>query len=210
MLYAATCLQLCRITSATLVSQEYHKTIQTSRGSKANLQKKYRFFKIPPLFYRNSSVTKAPKTLQLCCASLQNQPSATASAHFPGCSDAYRSVYYRTFIHYFAYQCFVCAFVALCCVPVCILFLYGDFVSNKHTKKGLLHITLCNSPSGLYFTVFPCGLPQAFSVHQESFPHPQTGGRPMQSGYRPPRRSFSVPAWSARRCAHWGSRGRRS
>ena len=111
MLYAATCLQLCRITSATLVSQEYHKTIQTSRGSKANLQKKYRFFKISPLFYRNSSVTKAPKTLQLCCASLQNQPSATASAHFPGCSDAYRSVYYRIFMHYFAYQCFVYAFV---------------------------------------------------------------------------------------------------
>ena len=146
MLYAATCLQLCRITSATLVSQEYHKTIQTSRGSKANLQKKYRFFKIFPFFYRNSSVTKVPKTLQLCCASLQNQPSATASAHFPGCSDAYRSVYYRIFIHYFAYQCFVYAFVALCCVPVCILFLYGDFVSNKHTKKGLLHIIGAAAP----------------------------------------------------------------
>ena len=149
MLYAATCLQLCRITSATLVSQEYHKTIQTSRGSKANLQKKYRFFKIFPLFYRNSSVTKVPKTLQLCCASLQNQPSATASAHFPGCSDAYRSVYYRIFIHYFAYQCFVYAFVALRYVPFCIPFLWSkseplcsgrhnsSFIKNK--KKRPLH-----------------------------------------------------------------------
>lgn len=149
MLYAATCLQLCRITSATLVSQEYHKTIQTSRGSKANLQKKYRFFKIFPLFYRNSSVTKVPKTLQLCCASLQNQPSATASAHFPGCSDAHRSVYYRIFIHYFAYQCFVYAFVALCCVPFCVPFLWSKselLCSGRHnssfiknTKKRPLH-----------------------------------------------------------------------
>ena len=46
------------------------------------MQKKYRFFKKFLPFYRNSSVTKSPKTLQLCCASRQSKPSATAFAHF--------------------------------------------------------------------------------------------------------------------------------
>lgn len=161
MLYAATCLQLCRITSATLVSQEYHKTIQTSRGSKANLQKKYRFFKIFPLFYRNSSVTKVPKTLQLCCASLQNQPSATASAHFPGCSDAYRSVYYRIFIHYFAYQCFVYAFVRF------VAFLsafssYKEISFQISTQKGAAAHHFVQQPLRVVFYCFSLRSPTSF------------------------------------------------
>lgn len=118
MLYAATCLQLCRITSATLVSQEYHKTIQTSRGSKANLQKKYRFFKKFSPFYRNSSVTKSPKTLQLCCASRQNKPSTTASAHFLGHFGAFRFVYYCIYMHRFAYRGFC---VRFCGASLCSL-----------------------------------------------------------------------------------------
>lgn len=161
MLYAATCLQLCRITSATLVSQEYHKAIQTSRGSKANLQKKYRFFKIFPLFYRNSSVTKVPKTLQLCCASLQNQPSATASAHFPGCSDAYRSVYYRIFIHYFAYQCFVYAFVRF------VAFLsafssYKEISFQISTQKRGCCTSLCAAAPPVVFYCFSLRSPTSF------------------------------------------------
>ena len=150
MLYAATRLQLCRITSATLVSQEYHKTIQTSRGSKANLQKKYRFFKISPLFYRNSSVTKAPKTLQLCCVSLQNQPSATGIAHFWGRSGALQFAYYSIYIHLFAYQSFVYAFVPLRSVPFsapfpwkanwsCCAVSGTTAPSLKSTKKRPLH-----------------------------------------------------------------------
>ena len=116
MLYAATCLQLCCITSATLMSQEYHKTIQTSRGSEAILQKKYRYFKNFPPFYRNSSVTKSPKTLQLCCASRQNQPSATGSAHFSGRSVAFRFVYLCIYMRSFAYQSFCVRFCgALLC-----------------------------------------------------------------------------------------------
>ena len=118
MLDAATCLQLCRITSATLVSQEYHKTIQTSRGSEAILQKKYRYFKNFPPFYRNSSVTKSPKTLQLCCASRQNQPSATGSAHFSGRSVAFRFVYLCIYMRSFAYQSFC---VRFCGASLCSL-----------------------------------------------------------------------------------------
>ena len=77
-------------------------------------------------------------------------------------------------------------------------------------QKRTLHSVSCSVLFKLQSTGFPCGRPQAFSVRQGSFPRPQTGGRPKRSGYRPPRRSFSVPPWSARRCAHWGSRGRRS
>lgn len=113
MLDFATCLQLCCITSATLVSQEYHKNVQTSRGSEAILQKKYRYFKNFPHFYRNPSVTNSPKTLQLCCASSQNQPSATDIAHFLGRSGALRFAYYSIYIHLYAYQSFVYAFVPL-------------------------------------------------------------------------------------------------
>ena len=113
MLDFATCLQLCCITSATLVSQEYHKSAQTSRGSEAILQKKYRYFKNFPHFYRNPSVTNSPKTLQLCCASPQNQPSATGIAHFLGRSGALRFAYYSIYIHLYAHQSFVYAFVPL-------------------------------------------------------------------------------------------------
>ncbi len=113
MLDVATCLQLCCITSATLVSQEYHKNAQTSRDSEAILQKKYRYFKNPLHFYRNPSVTNSPKTLQLCCASPQNQPSATGIAPFWGRSGALRFAYYSIYIHLYAYQSFVYAFVPL-------------------------------------------------------------------------------------------------
>ena len=102
MLDFATCLQLCCITSATLVSQDYRKNAQTSRDPEAILQKKYRYFKNSPHFYRNPSVTNRPKTLQLCCASPQNQPSATDSAHFLGHSSAfflYISVFICTYLH---------------------------------------------------------------------------------------------------------------
>lgn len=69
MLDFATCLQLCCITSATLMSREYHKNVQTSRGPEAILQKKYRCFKNSLHFYRNPSVTNSPKMLHLCCVS---------------------------------------------------------------------------------------------------------------------------------------------
>ena len=128
MLYVATCLQLCRITSATLVSQEYHKTIQTSRGSEAILQKKYRFFKNSSPFYRNWSVTKSPKTLQLCCASRQNQPSATASAHFSGHFGAFRFAYRCIYMHIFAYYSF--------CVRFCGALLYSLLRSFPMEQNG--------------------------------------------------------------------------
>lgn len=150
MLDAATHLQLCCITSATLVSQEYHKTIQTSRGSEAVLQKKYRFFLKIPAFYRNSIVTNNPKTLQLCCASPQNQPSATGLAHFLGRSGALRFAYYSIYIHLFAYQSFVYAFVPLRSIPFsapspwkanwsCCAVSGTTAPSLKNTKKRPLH-----------------------------------------------------------------------
>lgn len=150
MLDVATRLQLRRITSATLVSQEYHKTIQTSRGSEAVLQKKYRYFKNSPHFYRNQSVTNSPKTLQLCCASPQNQPSATGIAHFWGRSGALQFAYYSIYIHLFAYQNFVYAFVPLRCIPFsapfpwkanwsCCAVSGTTTPSLKSTKKRPLH-----------------------------------------------------------------------
>ena len=150
MLDVATHLQLCRITSATLVSQEYHKTIQTSRGSEAVLKKKYRFFKKIPPFYRNSSVTNNPKTLQLCCASPQNQPSATGIAHFLGRSGALQFAYHSIYIHLFAYQSFVYAFVPLRSIPFsapfpwkanwsCCAVSGTTAPSLKSTKKRPLH-----------------------------------------------------------------------
>ena len=158
MLYVATCLQLCRITSATLVSQEYHKTAQTSRGSEANLQKKYRFFKKSSPFYRNSSVTKSPKTLQLCCASRQNQPSATASAHFRRHSSAFQFAYSSMYIHFFAYRSFVYAFVPLHPIPFSAPFpqkanleplcsvRHNNSIIKKHKKRDRCTI-LCNGLS---------------------------------------------------------------
>lgn len=150
MLDVATHLQLCRITSATLVQQEYHKAIQTSRGLELDLQKKYRFFKKFSPFYRNSSVTKSPKTLQLCCASPQNQPSATGIAHFWGRSGALQFAYYSIYIHLFAYQSFVYAFVPLCSIPFstpfpwkanwsCCAVSGTTAPSLKSTKKRPLH-----------------------------------------------------------------------
>ena len=149
MLYAATCLQLCRITSATLVSQEYHKTIQTSRGLDLDLQKKYRFFKKFSPFYRNSSVTKSPKALQLCCASRQNKPSATASAHFLGHFGAFRFVYHCIYTHRFAYRGFCVRFcgASLCSLlrsfPVEQIGAAVQWLHNssfiKNTKKRPLH-----------------------------------------------------------------------
>ena len=147
MLDVATHLQLCRITSATLVSQEYHKTIQTSRGSEAVLKKKYRFFKKIPPFYRNSSVTNNPKTLQLCCASRQNKPSATASAHFLGHFGAFRFVYHCIYMHCFAYRGFCVRFcgASLCSLlrsfPVeqigaAVQWLAQQLLYKKHKKEA--------------------------------------------------------------------------
>ena len=113
------------------------------------MQKKYRFFKKFSPFYRNSSVTKSPKTLQLCCASRQNRPSATASAHFLGHFGAFRFVYHCIYMHRFAYRGFCVRFVALRCVPFCVPFLWSksellcsgwhnsSFIKN--TKKRPLH-----------------------------------------------------------------------
>ena len=150
MLDFATCLQLCCITSATLVSQEYHKNAQTSRGLEAICRKNTDFFKDFPPFYRNSSVTSIPKTLQLCCASPQNQPSATGIAHFWGRSGALRFAYYSIYIHLYAYQSFVYAFVPLCSIPFsapfpwkanwsCCAVSGTTAPSLKSTKKRPLH-----------------------------------------------------------------------
>ena len=147
MLYAATCLQLCRITSATFVQQEYHKAIQTSRGLELDLQKKYRFFKKFSPFYRNSSVTKSPKTLQLCCASRQNKSSATASAHFLGHFGAFRFVYRCIYMHRFAYRGFCVRFcgASLCSLlrsfPVeqigaAVQWLAQQLLYKKHKKEA--------------------------------------------------------------------------
>ena len=82
------------------------------------MQKKYRFFKKSSPFYRNSSVTKRPKTLQLCCVSPQNQPSATAPAHFSGHFGAFCFVYCCIYMHHFAYRGFC---VRFCGAPLCSL-----------------------------------------------------------------------------------------
>lgn len=82
------------------------------------MQKKYRFFKKFLPFYRNSSVTKSPKALQLCCASRQSKPSATAFAHFSRHFGAFRFVYYCIYIHYFAYRGFC---VRFCGASLCSL-----------------------------------------------------------------------------------------
>ena len=82
------------------------------------MQKKYRFFKKFLPFYRNSSVTKSPKALQLCCASRQSKPSATAFAHFSRHFGAFRFVYYCIYIHCFAYRGFC---VRFCGASLCFL-----------------------------------------------------------------------------------------
>ena len=82
------------------------------------MQKKYRFFKKFLPFYRNSSVTKSPKTLQLCCASRQSKPSATAFAHFSRHFGAFRLVYYCIYMHCFAYHSFC---VRFCGASLCSL-----------------------------------------------------------------------------------------
>lgn len=80
------------------------------------MQKKYRFFKKSSPFYRNSSVTKRPKKLQLCCASRQNKPSATVSAHFSRHFGAFRFVYCCIYMRRFAYHGFC---VRFCGAPLC-------------------------------------------------------------------------------------------
>mgnify|MGYP004481247895 CR=1 FL=1 len=82
------------------------------------MQKKYRFFKKFSLFYRNSSVTKSPNTLQLCCVSRQSKPSATAFAHFLGHFGAFRFVYHCIYMHCFAYHSFC---VRFCGASLCSL-----------------------------------------------------------------------------------------
>lgn len=82
------------------------------------MQKKYRFFKKFLPFYRNSSVTNSPKTLQLCCASRQNKPSATAFTHFSRHFGAFRFVYHCIYMHFFAYHGFC---VRFCGAPLCSL-----------------------------------------------------------------------------------------
>ena len=82
------------------------------------MQKKYSYFKKSSPFYRNSSVTKRPKTLQLCCASPQNQPSATVLAHFSGHFGAFRFVYCCIYMHRFAYRGFC---VRFCGASLCSL-----------------------------------------------------------------------------------------
>ena len=107
-------------------------------GSEVHLQKKYRFFKNLPPFYRNSSVTKSPKTLQLCCASSQNEPNATVCAHFSGHSDAFCFAYFCINMHCFAYHGFVYAFVALRRVPFCVPFPWNDLkllCSTRHSSS---------------------------------------------------------------------------
>ena len=114
------------------------------------MQKKYRFFKKSSPFYRNSSVTKRPKTLQLCCASRQNKPSATVSAHFSGHSGAFRFAYYCIYMRHFAY-CGFC--VRFCSASLCPLLRSFPIESKsellcsgrhnssfiKNTKKRPLH-----------------------------------------------------------------------
>lgn len=89
------------------------KTYRRQEVQRLFCRKNTDFFKKSPPFYRNSSVTSSPKTLQLCCASSQNQPSATGIAHFLGRSGALRFAYYSIYIHLYAYQSFVYAFVPL-------------------------------------------------------------------------------------------------
>lgn len=111
------------------------------------MQKKYRFFKKFSPFYRNSSVTKSPKTLQLCCASRQNKPSATASAHFLGHFGAFHFVYYCIYMHRFAYRGFCVRFcgASLCSLlrsfPVeqigaAVQWLAQQLLYKKHKKEA--------------------------------------------------------------------------
>ncbi len=111
------------------------------------MQKKYRFFKKFSPFYRNSSVTKSPKTLQLCCASRQNKSSATASAHFLGHFGAFRFVYRCIYMHRFAYRGFCVRFcgASLCSLlrsfPVeqigaAVQWLAQQLLYKKHKKEA--------------------------------------------------------------------------
>ena len=98
----------------TRVSQS-HTDVKRFRGWFAE---KIQIFKKSSPFYRNSSVTKRSKMLQLCCASCQNKPSATASAHFLGHFGAFRFVYYCIYMHHFAYRGFC---VRFCGASLCSL-----------------------------------------------------------------------------------------
>ena len=108
------------------------------------------FLKKSSPFYRNSSVTKRPKTLQLCCASRQNKPSATVPAHFSGHSGAFRFAYYCIYMRHFAYRGFC---VRFCSASLCPLLRSFPIESKsellcsgrhnssfiKNTKKRPLH-----------------------------------------------------------------------
>ena len=105
------------------------------------------FLKNSRLFYRNSSVTKSPKTLQLCCASRQNNPSATVSAHFLGRFGAFRFVYHCIYMHRFAYRGFCVRFcgASLCSLlrsfPVeqigaAVQWLAQQLLYKKHKKEA--------------------------------------------------------------------------
>lgn len=105
------------------------------------------FLKNSRLFYRNSSVTKSPKTLQLCCASRQNKSSATASAHFLGHFGAFRFVYRCIYMHRFAYRGFCVRFcgASLCSLlrsfPVeqigaAVQWLAQQLLYKKHKKEA--------------------------------------------------------------------------
>ena len=111
------------------------------------MQKKYRFFKKSSPFYRNSSVTKCPKTLQLCCASRQSKPSATVFAHFSRHFGAFRFVYYCIYMHNFAYRGFCVRFcgASLCSLlrsfPVeqigaAVQWPAQQLLYKKHKKRG--------------------------------------------------------------------------
>ena len=111
------------------------------------MQKKYRFFKKFSPFYRNSSVTKSPKTLQLCCAYRQNKPSTTVSAHFLGHFGAFRFVYHCIYMHRFAYRGFCVRFcgASLCSLlrsfPVeqigaAVQWLAQQLLYKKHKKEA--------------------------------------------------------------------------
>ena len=108
------------------------------------------FFKKSSPFYRNSSVTKRPKMLQLCCVSRQSKPSATVPAHFSGHSGAFRFAYYCIYMQHFAYRGFC---VRFCSASLCPLLRSFPIESKsellcsgrhnssfiKNTKKKPLH-----------------------------------------------------------------------
>ena len=99
-------------------------------------------------FITTDSAFRSPKgTLQLCCASRQNKPSATASAHFLGHFGAFRFVYRCIYMHCFAYRGFCVRFysASLCSLlrsfPVeqigaAVQWLAQQLLYKKHKKEA--------------------------------------------------------------------------